>query len=120
MKKKEHLFLWHEERCLLRKLSLADTFWLRFKGYLGRKEISNQEGLLLVDCRAIHCFFMKCPIDAVYLDAQGKILHIETLQPWQVGAKVVGTVHILELAAGQTARLGLHIGQHLTWIQGSA
>lgn len=120
MRKKEYLFLWHEECCLLKELILADTFWLRLKGFLGRNEISNQEGLLLVNCSAIHCFFMQCPIDAIYLDAQGEILHIETLQPWQVGAKVKRTVHILELAAGQAARLGLQTGQHLTWIQGSA
>lgn len=120
MSPRKKAFLWLGNACLLEEVLLADTFWLRLKGLLGRKEIFDQEGLLLLDCRAIHCFFMKCSIDAIYLNAQGEILHIETLQPWQLGAKVKGTAHILEMAAGRASHLGLHIGQHLTWNQGSA
>lgn len=79
---------------------MADTFFARFLGLMGRKRLAPGEGLLLEGCPSIHCFFMKMTIDAVYLSKNMTVLCVETLAPWHVGRLVKNTVHVLELAAG--------------------
>jgi uncharacterized membrane protein (UPF0127 family) len=66
---------------------------------MGRKTLGCGEGLLLMNCPSIHCFFMKIRIDAVYLSSDMTILGIETLEPWSIGSRLKGTRHVLELAA---------------------
>jgi uncharacterized membrane protein (UPF0127 family) len=87
-------------RLLADKVSIADCFASRFKGLMGKSVIDEGEGLFLARCSAIHCFFMKTTIDAVYLANDLTVLDFETLRPWSIGKKVAKTAHVLELAAG--------------------
>ena len=81
-------------------IKLADTFFKRFIGLMGKKSLGCEEGLLLLNCPSIHCFFMRVPIDAIYLSKEMTVLEIETLAPWRIGKYVKHTAHILELSAG--------------------
>ena len=92
-----------EERVLASHVRAANNFITRFKGLMGEKNLSDGEGLLLMGCPSIHCFFMKMPIDAVYLSKNMTVLGLETLSPWSIGKHVKGTAHVLELAAGKAA-----------------
>jgi uncharacterized membrane protein (UPF0127 family) len=85
---------------LANKVKLAATFFSRFKGLMGKSQLEDGEGLLLTNCRSIHCFFMKMSIDAVYLSKDMTVLAVETLAPWSIGRQVKHTAHVLELAAG--------------------
>ena len=91
----------------------ADTFWKRFRGLMGRKKLEEGEGLLLIRCPSIHCFFMKIPIDAVYLSADMRVTGMETLKPWSVGRIFRGTKHVLELSAGLAAAKRIAVGDIL-------
>ena len=58
-------------------------------------------------------FFMRFPIDALFLDRDLRVLAISAdLQPWRVagqrGAKVV-----VEMAAGQASKRGVQVGEQL-------
>ncbi len=86
---------------LASKVQVADDFFPRFKGLMGKKSLDDGEALLLMNCPSIHCFFMKIPIDAVYLSKDMTVLSHETLYPWSIGSRVKGTAHVLELAAGK-------------------
>ena len=87
-------------RLLADRVSIADCFASRFKGLMGKSCLNEGEGLFLARCSAIHCFFMKTSIDAVYLDSDLTVLDVETLHPWSIGKRVAKTSHVLELAAG--------------------
>jgi uncharacterized membrane protein (UPF0127 family) len=70
------------------------------RGLLGRRDLPHGEGILLRPAASIHTFFMRFPIDAVFLDREGVVVEVaENVRPWRVagrkGAKVV-----IELAAG--------------------
>lgn len=80
----------------------ADNFIRRFIGLMGKKQLLPNEGLMLFHCSSIHCFFMKIPIDAVYLSADMTVVGIETLKPWSIGRLFRQTRHVLELPAGST------------------
>ena len=79
---------------------IADTYFTRLRGLLGKKKLERGEGLLLTQCSSVHCFFMKFTIDVVYLSKDMVVLGTETIRPWRIGKWVRGTVNTLELAEG--------------------
>jgi uncharacterized membrane protein (UPF0127 family) len=94
------------ERCLV-----AKTPWARMRGLLGRSDLPRGEGILIRPAGSIHTFFMRFPIDAVFLDNDGKVVGIEReLPPWRT-ARHRGTRAVLELAAGAAERL--QVGERL-------
>jgi uncharacterized protein len=96
------------ERCVV-----ADNPWTRMKGLLGRRGLDDGEGLLIRPTGSIHMFFMRFPIDAVFLDRELRILKIAPhLKPWRMAAKK-GAKQVLEISAGEAARRGLEPGQQL-------
>jgi hypothetical protein len=96
------------ERCVV-----ADSFRLRLRGLLGRRDVGSDEGLLLVGSPSIHTTFMRFPIDVVFLDRDWKVVRIRhRLRPWRV-AWARGAVAALELPAGAAAASGVREGDVL-------
>jgi uncharacterized membrane protein (UPF0127 family) len=96
------------ERCVV-----ADSPFSRARGLLGRKCLAEGEGLLLRPASAIHTWFMRFPIDAVFLAEDGTVLRIAAeLRPWRAAGRR-GARAVLELAAGECARHGLRTGDRL-------
>ena len=96
------------ERCVV-----AETPLRRARGLLGRTELASGEGLLLRPASSIHTFFMRFPIDAVFLDRHlvvRKVAH--RLRPWRV-VFGLGSHAVLELAAGECERSGISRGDRL-------
>ncbi|HXV05387.1 MAG TPA: DUF192 domain-containing protein [Solirubrobacterales bacterium] len=96
------------ERC-----EIADTAPTRLRGLLGRRELRPGEGMLLRPSNSVHTAFMRFPIDAVFLDAELRVLKVRgELRPWRAaGARRARAV--LELAAGEAARRGVSVGERL-------
>ncbi|HEX3039873.1 MAG TPA: DUF192 domain-containing protein [Caproiciproducens sp.] len=90
-------------KILADRIQPANSFLTRLIGLMGRKELKHNEGLLLFRCSSIHCFFMRFPIDTVYLSAKMEVLGIETVKPWRIGHIFRGTKHVLELPGGFAA-----------------
>lgn len=79
----------------------ARSFGARFKGLLGRASLEPGEGLLIEPCDAIHMFFMRFAIDAVFLDAERRVVRLfPRLPPWAATPRVKGARSVLELPAG--------------------
>ena len=97
--------IWNDHECLADKVAVADTFLSRFFGLMPKRELPRGEGLFLQDCRSIHCFFMRFPIDVVYLNDTFTVVGRETVSPWHVGTIFRGTRHVLELCAGCTTQV---------------
>jgi uncharacterized membrane protein (UPF0127 family) len=92
---------------------VADSPASRMKGLLGRSELRPGEGLLLRPASSIHTFFMRFPIDAVFLDQGLRVLRIsDELRPWRAASRR-GAHAVLELPAGECARRGLEPGVQL-------
>ena len=69
--------------------------------------------LLLMPAPSIHTFFMRFPIDAVFLDGDKRVLKVAPdLPPWRAAA-AKNSRAVLELAAGEAARVGLVAGDVL-------
>lgn len=88
----------------------ADTFISRFLGLMGKKHVDY--GLLLIPCKSIHTFFMKIPIDVVYLDAELTVVDIErNLKPWKTGKICSKAYGVLELPSGLADKLHIAVGK---------
>lgn len=89
------------------EVKFANTFFHRLVGLMGRRSLTQGEGLLLKNCSSVHCFFMKFTIDVVYMSTDMTVLFKETIRPWHIGSIVKGAKHVLELPEGQGANIQL-------------
>lgn len=82
----------------------ADTFMSRFKGLMGVTDFPVGHALHIQPCNSIHTFFMKIPIDAVFLDASLQVVDICHAMPaWKMSRVYFGAKSVLELPAGTAA-----------------
>jgi len=101
---------------LARQADVADSFWSRSKGLIGRRRAPDDYGLIIRPCNAIHTFFLSFPIDVLYLDRQSRVLRIlPGLQPWRIGPIVWRGKTVVELPAGTAARTGTVIGDIIAY-----
>ncbi len=84
------------------------------RGLLGRKELPSGEGILLRPAGSVHTFFMRFPIDVVFLDRDLRVVCVaEDVPPWKArGSR--GAKAVLEIAAGESARRKLVVGDTLS------
>lgn len=81
-------------------MEVADTAAKRNKGLLGRERLAPGEGLWIRPCEAVHTFWMRFPIDLVYLDRKNGIRKlVSALPPWRMSACLLAH-SILELPSG--------------------
>jgi uncharacterized membrane protein (UPF0127 family) len=93
---------------------VADTYWTRFKGLLGKRELPEGYGLLLKNESAIHTFGMRVAIDVVYLDAQYRVIRVtHAMPPARLGPLVRGVRDVLELPIGTLTITGTQPGDQL-------
>src|ERR1017187_7973280 len=81
----------------------ASTHWSRFRGLMATdsSRFSRGQGLWISPSHGIHTFAMRVPIDAVYLDRERIVIHIEEgLKPWRLAAVRVHAASVLEVPAG--------------------
>jgi uncharacterized membrane protein (UPF0127 family) len=95
----------------------ADRAWSRMVGLLGRRSLAEDEGLLLTPCTSIHTFFMRFPIDILYLDREHTVVKaVKDLRPFRVSACLRGAHSILELPVGAIEASGTQVGDSLTLV----
>ena len=83
------------ERCVL-----AESFWMRFRGLMGRASLPPNEGMVFRGTGEIHMFFMRFAIDAVFCDRELRVVKVARgLKPWRLAAARGASV-VIELAAG--------------------
>jgi uncharacterized membrane protein (UPF0127 family) len=92
---------------------MADTSAKRRIGLLQHKSLPTGEGLWIVPCESVHTFFMKFPIDLVYLDKKLEVRKVRAAVPaWRLS--ICWSAHsVLELPAGVAAQTGTAVGDEL-------
>lgn len=89
---------------ILSRLEAAGGFWKRLIGLMGRADIPDDYGLYLSPCSSIHCFFMRFPIDVVFINRDHVVVAVyPSLMPWKVALPGSGAYAAIEAGAGQLA-----------------
>ncbi|HAZ07846.1 MAG TPA: DUF192 domain-containing protein [Elusimicrobia bacterium] len=88
-------------RLVAGRVATAGDCASRNQGLLGRASLDEGEGLWIVPCPMIHTFFMKFPIDVLFLDRGLRVVRvIEDLRPWRLSPWVLSAHSALELEGG--------------------
>jgi hypothetical protein len=109
-------------KVLADKVELADTFWRRFRGLMFRRNFRRGQALLFKLAKSgrygIHMFFVRFPIDLLYLSQDFVVVDIRReLGPWRIHRPKVKASYIVELPAGTISLTRTKIGHKLALAQ---
>lgn len=91
-------------------IEVAGSGATRRKGLLGRDGLGAGEGLWIVPCESVHTFFMRFPIDLVYLDRKNRVRKVRhAVGPWRISA-CFAAHSVIELPAGAVRESGTVAG----------
>ena len=98
---------------LATNLEVAGSGERRRKGLLGRDGLEPGTGLWIIPCESVHTFFMRFPIDLVYLDKEDRIRKVRgAVGAWRLSA-CLSAHSVLELPAGTIRRSETQRGDQL-------
>lgn len=93
---------------------IADTLFKRMKGLLGKKEFGKGQAIVLEPCNSIHTFFMRFPIDVLFLDKENKILKaVPSLEPFKLTRVYFSAARTVELSCGTIKSFSIKEGDSL-------
>ena len=71
-------------------------------------------GLVIEPCNSVHMFFMRYPLDIVFIDGQGQVVFMyKGIKPWRVGRIVRGAKAAIELPAGAIDTSNTQLGDKI-------
>lgn len=111
------LFNLTRQELVVEHLAVADKFGSRFWGLMGKKELKKDAGLLLKPCSAVHTWFMKFPLDLIFLDREYRVVKmVEKLPPfWGADGGPKAQI-VLELPGGKIAEKRVFLGDQLALV----
>ena len=97
------------------RAEIADTSAKRRTGLLKHTKLEPGEGLWIAPCEGVHTFFMKFPIDVLFLTRQKKVLKVRhRMAAWKL-AMSFRAHSVLELPAGTAQATGTSVGDQLNF-----
>src|SRR3954468_6500584 len=92
------------ERC-----EIPESAFGRMRGLLGRDGLEPGSGMLIDAAPSVHMFFMRFPLDVVFVDRDMKVVRVVgRLRPWRVAGPRRAAA-ALELPAGAAAAAGVNV-----------
>ncbi len=91
----------------------ATGFFQRAVGLLSRSYLDPNSGLIINPCKQVHTFFMRFPIDVVFLSKENEVVAVESLKPWRISKIHLKAQKVLEIEHQKAKQLGLMTGQRL-------
>lgn len=86
----------------------------RMKGLIGTKDLKHMKGLLIDPCNSIHMFFMKYPIDVVFVSHKNQVVKIvHSIGPWRMTLPCFKAKYAIELESGYIKKSNISIGDSL-------
>ncbi|MES3037996.1 MAG: DUF192 domain-containing protein [Bdellovibrionota bacterium] len=83
-------------------------------GLLGKKSLNPDEGLWITPCYGIHTWFMRFPLDCVFVDRDCKVIETKSdVKPWRIVMPVKGAHSVFEFSAGWLAAHPVQKGDQL-------
>lgn len=92
----------------------AAGFLARGRGLMMTAPLQKGGGLVLDPCNSIHMFFMRYPLDVLFLDKDGAVVFMyKGIKPWRVGRIVRGAKLAVELPVGTIDASQTEVGDTL-------
>jgi uncharacterized protein len=102
--------IWLQNRMIIARCRFSSSWWFRIKGLLGKGSLEPAEAILLRPCQSVHMFFMRFPIDVVFLDHANRVIALQTnLRPWRISSIVWKAHSVVECRAGTIAHQKINV-----------
>jgi uncharacterized protein len=97
---------------------MANSFLSRFMGLMFKGSIDKGLVLKIPPGRGrrgsgIHMFFMRIPLDVLFLDSDKKVVDAVYLKPWQIYNPIKPARYVIELEKGKIASSHTEMGDEL-------
>ncbi len=105
----------NKDALLAENAIIADNIFTRIKGLLGRKALAQGSALVIKPCNAIHSFFMRFPIDVLFIGDKGKTIAIKkSFKPFRLTGIYWGVKFVVELPAGVIDETSTAVGDEIS------
>lgn len=99
---------------LIENLQIAESFFGRMQGLLGRKSLAADQALWIKPCNNIHTFFMKFTIDCVFINKTYKVEKVfSKVRPFQIRGPVWKAYSVIEFSEGFVEKWNIQPGDQL-------
>ena len=120
-KKRSILVINKSKKSTLGPVDMADSFISRFQGLMLKKSLKKGMISKIPVGRgkmgsAIHMFFMRIPLDVIFLDNEKTVLDQVTRKPWQTYTPKKAARYVVELKEGNLISSETEIGDTLDFI----
>lgn len=95
---------------------VARSFVARGQGLMGRASLPDGYALIIYPCTSIHTFFMRLPIDVLFMDKGHRVLGLRHAMPPNLpyaGVSPFRGRYVIELPSGVLAATGTQVGDVL-------
>lgn len=83
-------------------------------GVIGWKSFGELNGLLLSNTNSVHTFFVKFPLDLVFLDKGMRVLQLtHNLKPLRISPIVWQAKYVLEMPTGSIEKFSIEVGNQI-------
>jgi uncharacterized protein len=94
----------------------AANFLARGRGLMMAPPLPQGGGLVLDPCGSIHMFFMRYPLDILFLNREGVVVFMyKGIKPWRVGRIVRGAKMAVELPEGAIDASRTAVGDRISF-----
>lgn len=102
---------------LAEETEFARSPWARFRGLMlrAKRDFGKGRALVIDPCSSIHMFFMRFPIDVLYLDRENRVVRAQQgIRPWRIGPLYTrGAKFVIELPEGTIQATGTQVGDQI-------
>lgn len=110
----KRLMFKNRKQVLVEKLEVADSYWSRLKGLLGRRDLAADRGLWITRCNSVHTFFMHFPIDLIFVDDDFVVVKtVGHVRPGRMVWPVRKARSVIELRGGFLDQNRVEVGERL-------
>lgn len=100
---------------LAERAALGVSFWLRLRGLMFRARFAPFDGLWLAPTSEIHMFWVRFPIDLVWLDASLQVVDVTPgIAPWRM-KRCPGAASVIELPTGAIEKSKTRPGDQISF-----
>lgn len=97
--------------------TIANTAFSRTIGLLNRKSLPAGEALIITQCRAIHMFFMRFAIDAIFLDKNKRVVGlVRSIKPFALSPYFWKASWVIEVPENTIRDSKTEVGDFIEWI----
>jgi len=103
-----------KDRTLAQNALMADSSLKRIVGLIGKTGLKKDEALIIRSCNSIHTFFMRFPIDVLFVDSGNKVVFLRgRLKPWRLTPICWKAKFVIELPAGTIEESKTSLGDEI-------